>query len=266
MLVTVNPPLMSLGQPEPPLQVQVVPRHLAGLAAGKESRAQLAIILLSCAWNGSSLWDHCFCKAANCARRSLSRPFSGSRVAATRRTSATCCAITTRSAATAAKPASMRSASRVKCAAVDPLFRLQVALEGLLHFGQGFGHPLPWRLQRAPVIVVEDAPDGGTVIENDIPRRGGGCPFGRSRLDERRRRRVGRIGHPLRQYLTLDGPQATHVLTHLDFRVAVGFQHRLRQVAQEVVVAVAVRHPREFGGDAGHEGVLLVRDPTAPAD
>ena len=38
MLVTVNPPLMSLGQPEPPLQVQVVPRHLAGLAAGKESR------------------------------------------------------------------------------------------------------------------------------------------------------------------------------------------------------------------------------------
>ena len=53
------------------------------------------------------------------------------------------------------------------------------------------------------------------------------------------------------------------MLAHLHFRLTVRFEHRLGQIPQEVVVAVAVRHAREFRGNAGHEGVLLVRDPAA---
>jgi hypothetical protein len=61
--------------------------------------------------------------------------------------------------------------------------------------------------------------------------------------------------------LLLDGAQAAHLLAHLDFGVAVGLQHRLGHIAQEVVDAVAVRHVGELGGDALDEGILLVRHP-----
>src|SRR5262249_32005902 len=43
--------------------------------------------------------------------------------------------------------------------------------------------------------------------------------------------------------------------------VAIQLQGGLGQVAQEVVGAVAVGHPRELPGDARDEGVLLVREP-----
>ena len=45
--------------------------------------------------------------------------------------------------------------------------------------------------------------------------------------------------------------------------MAVGLQDRLGQVAEEVVVAVAVRHVGEFRRDPRDERVLLVRDPEA---
>ena len=59
----------------------------------------------------------------------------------------------------------------------------------------------------------------------------------------------------------LDAPQAADLLTHLDLGVAVGLEHWLGQVAEEMVAAIAVRHPGKFPGDPGHECVLLVRDP-----
>src|SRR5436189_3034005 len=37
-----------------------------------------------------------------------------------------------------------------------PFFRLQVALEGLPYFGQGFGHSLPGWLQGTAVVVTRD--------------------------------------------------------------------------------------------------------------
>ena len=63
----------------------------------------------------------------------------------------------------------------------------------------------------------------------------------------------------------LNAPQATHFLPHLDLGMAVGFQDRLGRIPQEMIVAIAVRHPREFRRDSLHEGVLLVRDPEDDA-
>ena len=58
-----------------------------------------------------------------------------------------------------------------------------------------------------------------------------------------------------------NAPEATHFRPHLDLGMTVGFQDRLGQIPQEVIIAIAVRHPREFHRDPLHEGVLLVRHP-----
>ena len=42
----------------------------------------------------------------------------------------------------------------------------------------------------------------------------------------------------------LDPPQAADFLPHLNLGVAVGFEDRLGQVAEEMVVAIAVRYGR----------------------
>ena len=60
-----------------------------------------------------------------------------------------------------------------------------------------------------------------------------------------------------------DLPQAAHLLPHLNLGVAVGLQHGLGHIAEEMVVAVAMRHAGEFRRDPRHERVLLVRDPEA---
>jgi hypothetical protein len=59
----------------------------------------------------------------------------------------------------------------------------------------------------------------------------------------------------------LDPPQAADLLPHQNLGMTVGFEDRLGQVAEEMVVAIAVRYGREFRRDPGHEGILLVRDP-----
>ena len=63
------------------------------------------------------------------------------------------------------------------------------------------------------------------------------------------------------EHVLFDRAQATHLLPHLDLGMAVGLQHRLGQVAEEVVVTVAVRHVGEFRRDGRDERVLLVRHP-----
>lgn len=63
------------------------------------------------------------------------------------------------------------------------------------------------------------------------------------------------------QDFLLDGSQSPDLLAHLHLGVAVQGQHGFGQVAQEVVLAVAVRYVGELGRDAAEEGVLLVRHP-----
>jgi hypothetical protein len=124
-----------------------------------------------------------------------------------------------------------------------------------------FGRSLPRRLERAAVVVIPDVPHSGAGGEHDIPScLGRHCR--RSLVEHRRVRsdrvgRAGRVGHPLRQTFTLDGPQATHVLA------ALSRDCPLPAPASQVVIAVTVRHTREDRGDAAHEGVLLVRNPAA---
>src|SRR5262249_37603450 len=65
----------------------------------------------------------------------------------------------------------------------------------------------------------------------------------------------------VKEDLLLDVAQAADLLAHLHLLVAVLLEHGLGQVAQEVVLAVAVGDVRELGPDALDEGVLLVGHP-----
>ena len=42
--------------------------------------------------------------------------------------------------------------------------------------------------------------------------------------------------------------------------MTIGLQHGLGHIPQEMIVAITVRHPREFRRDPLDEGILLVRD------
>jgi hypothetical protein len=60
---------------------------------------------------------------------------------------------------------------------------------------------------------------------------------------------------------TLQGSQTADFRTHFRLRRAVQVENWLGQVAKEVVLAIPVRHPAKFRGNALEEGVLLVRNP-----
>jgi hypothetical protein len=70
-----------------------------------------------------------------------------------------------------------------------------------------------------------------------------------------------RGGPPLFQHRLLDRSKSTDFLPHLHLGVAVRLGHRLGQIAEEVVDAVAMRDVGELFSDPGDEGLLLVRDP-----
>ena len=53
------------------------------------------------------------------------------------------------------------------------------------------------------------------------------------------------------------------LVSHLNLGVTISLQHRLGQIAEKMVVAVAMRHARKLRRDPRHERVLLVRDPEA---
>ena len=162
----------------------------------------------------------------------------------------------------------MHPANRPSCSSANPPFSLQVPLERLLDLVQRLGHPQPGRMQRPPLIVVEDPAHRRAIVEH---HGAGGIDHGRRRV-RRRGRRAGGF-RSLRREVVLglgllplehglfDRPQAADLLPHLDLGMAVGLQDRLGQVAEEVVVAVAVRHVGEFRRDPRDERVLLVRHP-----
>jgi hypothetical protein len=124
-------------------------------------------------------------------------------------------------------------------------------------------------MKRAALVVIEDASDRGAVVQDDVTGRvlrdgrriGLDGDFSAGRPRRRCRHWPGSGVAPALQDRPLDTPQAADLATHLDLGVAVGLEDRLRQVAQEMVDAIAVRHAGEFPGDPRHEGVLLVRDP-----
>ena len=63
------------------------------------------------------------------------------------------------------------------------------------------------------------------------------------------------------KHCLFDFPQAANLLPHLNLGVAVGLQYGLGHVAEEMVVAVAMRHVGKLHCDPCHERVLLVRQP-----
>ena len=87
----------------------------------------------------------------------------------------------------------------------------------------------------------------------------------RRRHDHRHRRAVGSSSceasstppHSAVEHGLFDFPQAAHLLAHLNLGVTVGLQHRLGHIAQEMVVAVAMRHARKFRRDPRHEASCL---------
>ena len=70
-----------------------------------------------------------------------------------------------------------------------------------------------------------------------------------------------RLGGVLFQHRLFDLPQAANLFPHLNLGVAVGLQHGLGHVAEEMVVAVAMWHGGKLRCDPRHERVLLVRQP-----
>ena len=129
-------------------------------------------------------------------------------------------------------------------------------------------------MKRPTLIVVENAPNHGRVLQDHVPGRfflGKRGVVGVDRLDHIRglRQCLRFLFDPLTPLLfqnrPLNTPQATHLLPHLNLGVAVGIQHRLGSMPQEMVVAIAVRHYRKLSRDSRHEGVLLVGAPKRDA-
>jgi hypothetical protein len=116
------------------------------------------------------------------------------------------------------------------------------------------------------LIVIEDSTHRRTVVEHHRADR---IDHGGRQVRRRRAggfRSVGRefilgLGLLPLEHGLFDLPQAAHLRPHLNLGMAVGLQDGLGQIAEEVVVAVAVRHIGEFRRDPLHERVLLIRYP-----
>ena len=127
----------------------------------------------------------------------------------------------------------------------------------------------------ALLVIVQDSADPRGILEDDVLCLGTRRARGHRRRRRCRRRRCrGRRQHHLAREcggvralaaFVEDAPlhltQPTDLAPHLHLRVAVALEHRLGEVAKEVVAAVAMRDPGKDLGDAGDERLLLVRDP-----
>src|SRR5271157_4907120 len=196
----------------------------------------------------------------------------GSRVAATFSMSLTYSWIDSCSAWTCSNPRSMQPASRPSCFSSNPpFFRVQVPLDRLANLLQSRGHLQAGRLERASLIAIENSTYSRAIVEHH--------GAGRIGLERRRIRRprdhrqgcfrivfreaFGRRGTLLLEHGLFDFPQAAHLASHLNLGVTIGLQHGLGQIAEKMVVAVAMGHVRKLRRDPRHERVLLVRDPKA---
>lgn len=147
-------------------------------------------------------------------------------------------------------------------------------------------------MEGATLVVVEDAANRSTVFEDDVlrfglrrgardvRRGGGGCGScraggllrclhpGRFRfpvggIERRDDGQKGGFRGPgtLLKDAAFYRPQAADFASHLDLYLTVEIEDRLGHVAKEVIGAVAVGHSGKHLGNAGEEGLLLVRDP-----
>ena len=163
----------------------------------------------------------------------------------------------------------MQPAKRPSCFSANPFFLVQVPLDRFADLIQGLGHPQAGRVERSTLIVVENATHRRAVVEHHGTRRIGLRRGRVRRPDGHRHGGFGIVsgGVPRRldslplEHGLFDLPQATHLLAHLNLGVAVGLQHGLGHVAEEVVLAVAVRHAGKLRRDPRHERVLPVRQP-----
>jgi len=65
----------------------------------------------------------------------------------------------------------------------------------------------------------------------------------------------------LLEYGLFDLPESANLLPHRHLGVAIDLQHRLGNVAEKVILAVAMRDTWKLCGDPRHECVLPVRHP-----
>ena len=141
-----------------------------------------------------------------------------------------------------------------------PLFHGQATIKRCVHLTECFGHSQSGRVQRATLIVVEDATDDGTVVQyhatSNVGRISLACGVQGPCLDHLR----SRIAPPV-QNGPFDSPQTTNLLSHLNLRMAVCLQNGLGQIPQEVVRTVPVGHARELSLDPSNKSVLFIRDP-----
>jgi hypothetical protein len=126
-------------------------------------------------------------------------------------------------------------------------------------------------MERASLIVIEDPAYRRAIIEHHVAGR-----IGRRRGRIRRphddchrgcriisREALRLLGLPTLEHGSFDLAQAAHPAPHLDLGVAVRLRYGLGQIAEEMVVAIAMGHAGELRRDPRRERILLVRDPEA---
>ena len=126
-------------------------------------------------------------------------------------------------------------------------------------------------MEGASLIVVENSTYRSAIVEHHRACRIG---WRRRRIrrphdDDHGCRRIisreagRRLGILMLEHGLFNFPQTAHLAPHLYLGVTVGLQYGLGQVAEKMIVAVAMRHVRKLCRDPLHECVLLVRDPEA---
>ena len=124
-------------------------------------------------------------------------------------------------------------------------------------------------MERASLIVIENSTNRRAIVEHHRACRIG---WERRRIrrphddDHGRRwiisREAGRwLGILPLEHGLFNFPQAAHLAPHLDFDVTVSLQYGFGEVAEKMIVAVAMRHVSKLYRDPLHERVLLIRHP-----
>src|SRR3974377_412666 len=123
-------------------------------------------------------------------------------------------------------------------------------------------------MEGASLIVVENSTYRSAIVEHHRAcrigwrRRRGRRPHddnhGCRRIISREAGR--RLGILMLEHGLFNFPQAAHLTPHLYLGVTVGLQYGLGQVAEKMIVAVAMRHARKLRRDPRHERGLLVRE------
>ena len=104
---------------------------------------------------------------------------------------------------------------------------------------QSLGHEQAGRLERTPLVAIEDPTYSRAIVEHHGASRIG---FGRRRIRRPRdhrhgcfrvvfREAFGRLGTLPLEHGLFDFPQAPHLASHLNLGVTIGFQHGLGQIA-----------------------------------